>query len=74
VLGRRFLEPAAEEAGVPWASFHSFRHTAASLLFERGANVKQVQRFLGHADPSLTLRTYIHLLGDDIGEPISLES
>jgi hypothetical protein len=33
--------------------------------------VKQVQRFLGHADPSLTLRTYIHLLGDDIGEPIA---
>lgn len=46
---RRVLAPAAEEAGVPWIGFHSFRHTCASLLFD----VKQVQRWLGHHSPAL---------------------
>jgi integrase len=25
---RRYLQPAAEEAGAPWTGFHTFRHTA----------------------------------------------
>jgi integrase len=37
-------------------SFHTFRHTCASLLFAQGRNVRQVAAFLGHADPSFTLR------------------
>jgi integrase len=32
------------------------------LLFEAGRNVKQVQAWLGHADPGFTLSTYIHLM------------
>jgi len=27
--------------------------------------VKQVRGWLGHPDPAFTLRTHIHLLGDD---------
>jgi integrase len=45
----------------------------ASLLFARGANIKQVQRWLGHRSPTITLETYVHLLGDDLGEPLSLD-
>jgi integrase len=73
-LLRRVLRPVAEEVGAPWAGFHTFRHTCASLLFERGANAKQVQRWLGHHSPSFTLDTYVHLLTDDVGEPIELDS
>jgi hypothetical protein len=29
----------------------------------------QVQKFLGHSDPGFTLRTYVHLLDDDLPEP-----
>jgi hypothetical protein len=29
-----------------------------------GANVKQVQEWLGHADPGFTMRTYIHLIDE----------
>jgi integrase len=61
-LRRRVLQPAAERAGVPWVGFHAFRHTCASLLFGGGRNVKQVQEWLGHADPGFTMRTYIHLI------------
>jgi len=71
---RRVLKPAARDAGVPWASFHTFRHTCASALFMSqeegggGKNLKQVQEWLGHHDPGFTLRTYIHLLGDGVGD------
>jgi integrase len=72
----RVLKPAAKAAGlvteidgerVPWVTFHSFRHTCASLLFENGRNIKQVSEWLGHSDPSFTLSVYVHLLDDGIG-------
>jgi hypothetical protein len=40
----------------------------ASLLFGGGKNIKQVQEWLGHADPSFTLRTYVHLLDEGLGD------
>ena len=70
-LMARVLRPVAQEVGAPWAGFHTLRHTCASMLFERGANAKQVQRWLGHHSPSFTLDTYVHLLADDLGDPIS---
>jgi integrase len=73
-LRRRVLAPAAAEADIAWCGLHMFRHTCASLLFDRGANAKQVQRQLGHHKPSFTLDTYIHLLSDDLGEPLNLSA
>jgi integrase len=49
-------------------TFHTFRHTCASLLFEHGRNIKQVQEWLGHADPGFTLRTYVHLMNAGVGD------
>lgn len=69
---RRILQPAARTAGAPWAGFHTFRHTLASILFARGANAVQVQRWLGHHSPAFTLATYVHLLDNDLGEPLDL--
>jgi len=63
----RVLNPARKLVGMPWVSFHNFRHTCASLLFANGKNLKQIQVWLGHADPGFTLRTYIHLLDDGVG-------
>jgi integrase len=70
----REFKPAAEEAGVPWAGFHTLRHTCATRLFADGRNAVQVQRWLGHSDPGFTLRTYVHLLDDELGEPLGLPS
>lgn len=67
-VASRVLKPAARAVGLPWVSFHTFRHTCASLLFDAGKNVKQVQEWLGHADPGFTLRTYVHLLDDGLGD------
>ena len=73
-LRRDVIRPAREEAGAPWAGFHTFRHTCAAILFERGFNVKQVQKWLGHHSPSFTLDTYVHLLSDRLPEPVSLRA
>ena len=62
----RVMKPAARAAGVPWAGFHTLRHTCATNLFRRGLNAKQVQVWLGHHSPAFTLGTYVHLLSDDL--------
>lgn len=64
---RRVLDPATDRAGVPWASFHTFRHTAASMLFDGGKNIKQVAEWMGHTDPGFTLRCYVHLMDQGLG-------
>jgi integrase len=53
-------------------AFHAFRHTCASLLFAEGRNVKQVAAWLGHADPSFTLRVYVDLLDEGKGGGLDL--
>jgi integrase len=45
---------------------HDLRHTAASLAVSAGANVKAVQRMLGHAKASMTLDVYADLFDDDL--------
>ena len=71
---RRVLAVAAGEAGVPWIGFHAFRHTCASMLFESGRNIVQVQQWLGHHSPGFTLDTYVHLLDAGVGGALDLDS
>ena len=61
-------------AGAPWAGFHTFRHTCASLLFARGCNAVQVQRWLGHHSAAFTLETYVHLLPGDGAAALDLRA
>ena len=71
----RQLDPVMGEIGADGMGFHSFRHLCASMLFARGANPVQVQRWLGHHSAAFTLATYVHLLKDE-GAPaldLSLE-
>ena len=71
-LHARVLRPACEEADCSWAGFHTFRHTVASRLIAEGRNVVQVSRFLGHANPHITLDVYGHLLDGNAGGPMVL--
>ena len=48
------------------ATPHTLRHSLASLLFERGHTAVQIAAWLGHSDPSFTLRTYVH--ARDVGD------
>lgn len=68
----RILKPAAQEAGVPWAGFHAFRHSAASMLMAgKKHNVAQMAAFMGHTIP-VFLSIYVHLMDDGVGAPIDL--
>ena len=65
---KRVFDPAADAADLAPLSPHELRHTAASLAVAVGANVKAVQRMLGHASAAMTLDTYSGLFEDDLDD------
>lgn len=72
-LVRRILNPAMEEAGASFATFHTLRHTFASLHLARGTNIVQLSRLLGHHSASFTLDVYTHLIDGDVGVALSID-
>lgn len=63
---RRDFGKACAEVGIDGLVPHGLRHTTASLAISAGANVKVVQRMLGHATAAMTLDRHGHLLDDDL--------
>ncbi|MBA2551387.1 MAG: site-specific integrase, partial [Nocardioidaceae bacterium] len=63
---RRHFDRASTAVGLDGLTPHELRHTAASLAVSAGANVKAVQRMLGHASAAMTLDTYSGLFDDDL--------
>jgi len=63
---RRAFDKACNAVGITGLVPHGLRHTTASLAISAGANVKVVQRLLGHATAAMTLDRYGHLLSDDL--------
>src|SRR5947209_8108358 len=53
VFRRGWFNRAASEIGLEGRTPHELRHTAASLAISAGANVKAVQRMLGHASAAI---------------------
>jgi integrase len=60
------FDKAASDVGLAGLTPHELRHTAASLAVSAGANVKAVQRMLGHASAAMTLDVYSGLFDDDL--------
>ena len=54
----RWYGKMVKRAGLPMIRFHDLRHTAATLLLERGVNPKVVSEMLGHASVAVTLTLY----------------
>lgn len=50
----------AKELGLKGVTFHSIRHTHATLLTESDIKAKAVQIRLGHSTADFTLNTYVH--------------
>jgi integrase len=69
--GRRYYEvktafqKALEEAGIGNFRFHDLRHCFASALVQRGADLYEVQRLLGHKSHAMTQR-YAHLAPENL--------
>jgi integrase len=61
-LYNRALARTCDRLGLTRVSWHSFRHTNATLLGEVGESVKTAQAILGHSDLETTLNTYMHAI------------
>ncbi|AHH17272.1 phage integrase family protein [Nocardia nova SH22a] len=63
---RWVFDQAAEAVGLNGFVPHWLRHTAASLAIKAGANIKVIQKMLGHKTATMTLDLYGHLYDDDL--------
>ena len=50
-----------EKNNLKKVTFHSLRHSCASLLLANGVSMKQIQEWLGHSNFSTTANLYTHL-------------
>jgi integrase len=66
----RVFRPAVARTGMKDVSFHTLRHTTASLLISKGAPITAVAGILGHASTQMTLDVYGHLYEDDANKYI----
>lgn len=57
---------AVKRSGVPRITPHDLRHSAASFAVSAGANVKAVQKMLGHSSAAMTLDVYADLFDGDL--------
>ena len=64
------FRPAVARLGMKDVSFHTLRHTTASLLISEGAPITAVAGILGHASTQMTLDVYGHLYEDDANKYI----
>ena len=59
----RAFKDILKKAGLPdELNVHTLRHTFATRLLEKGANIKAVSEILGHASVQITLDIYSHAL------------
>ncbi|MGZ0712550.1 tyrosine-type recombinase/integrase (plasmid) [Coraliomargarita sp. W4R53] len=65
---KSWFKTALVNAELPMMTAHDLRHTAASLAVQAGANVKTIQRMLGHTSAAMTLDVYSDLFDTDLDE------
>lgn len=61
-LRQRGFYPALQRAGLRRIRFHDLRHTFASLMISNGEDIVRVSRLMGHANASITLNVYGHMM------------
>lgn len=58
-------EQQSDDSLPPWKEFHvrthDFRHSYCTMLYEFGIDIKSAQKWMGHADESMTRQIYTHL-------------
>lgn len=68
-VGRDVLRTAVARAGLQrHVTWLTLRHTAASLMFDAGLTLFEVQQRLGHKSPTMTAEVYTHLMRERFDE------
>jgi integrase len=57
-LNRHFAA-LCDSAGVRRVRFHDLRHSCATLLYEQGVRIENIQDVLGHSSPTITKTLYV---------------
>ena len=57
---QRSFELLLQKQKIPHHGFHALRHTFATRAIECGMNVKSLSEILGHKNPTITLKRYVH--------------
>jgi len=65
------LERAVDDSGLDFASvtFHTLRHTCATMLLQEGEPIAEVSARLGHSKITTTLDYYSHALPENRDRP-----
>jgi integrase len=66
------MVPRATAKPLPAARLHDLRHVHATTLLRAGVPVHVVAARLGHADPSVTLRVYAHVIREQLVEAAAI--
>lgn len=69
---RNTFDAILAKAEIKTNGMHVLRHSCASMLFRRGADIKTVSEILGHANIKVTATMYIHLIPEQKKSAISL--
>ena len=67
VFFKRYIKKARLNSDI---TFHTLRHTHATMLVEQGIHFKLIQNRLGHSTFSTTMDIYSHVTPDMEGEII----
>ena len=59
---QRSFDLLQQKIKIPHHGFHALRHTFATRAIECGMDVKSLSEILGHKDPTITLKRYVHSL------------
>lgn len=57
---RKSVQLYLRQAAVRKVHPHTLRHTFATTCLQAGCDIKTLSELLGHADPNITLRRYVH--------------
>ncbi|HXA77649.1 MAG TPA: site-specific integrase [Candidatus Acidoferrales bacterium] len=66
---RRILKPTCARLELPPNTWHSFRHTHATMLSDLGESMKTAQAQLGHARLSIMAEIYIQVVPSSAARP-----
>jgi integrase len=55
----RHLDALCRQADVPRIRFHDLRHSCATLLYDQGVPIENIQDVLGHSSPTVTKTIYV---------------
>lgn len=72
---RHTFDRILKNSGFPpeyWYGVHALRHTFATNLISRGADIKKVSEILGHSSVAITYDFYIHFISKDLQATVNL--